>query len=116
MSKESMKNVILDSANKTRQKIEESIKLEKAQRDALERKKFEYATAVILELLAMNREREQGLLFYEIDHLFREQDGEDIDMTTGQMQLILNTLTAANYIRCLKHSDNPQKSSFTYNL
>ena len=57
MSKESLKNVILESAKKTHQKIEEAIKRDKAEREAQERKKFEYATAVILELFAVNRDR-----------------------------------------------------------
>ena len=57
MSKESLKNVILESAKKTHRKIEEAIKREKAEREAQERKKFEYATAVILELFAVNRDR-----------------------------------------------------------
>ena len=57
MSKESLKNIILESAKKTHRKIEEAIKREKAEREAQERKKFEYATAVILELFAVNRDR-----------------------------------------------------------
>ena len=57
MSKELLKNVILESAKKTHQKIEEAIKRDKTEREAQERKKFEYATAVILELFAVNRDR-----------------------------------------------------------
>ena len=41
MSKESLKNIILESAKKTHRKIEEAIKREKAEREAQERKKDE---------------------------------------------------------------------------
>ena len=115
MPRDLIKNIISDSAKKTQKKIEDAIKLEIAQREAEEKKKFEYATAVILELFAVNRERQQGLQFYQVDQLFREHDGEDINLTTGQMQLILDTLIEDKYIRIIKTANDPQKSSYAYN-
>ena len=118
MPRELLKNIISESAKKAQQKIEDAIKLEIAQREAEEKKKFEYATAVILELFAVNRERQQGVQFYQLDQLFREQDGldgEDIHLTTGQMQLILDTLVEDKYIRIVKNADDPQKSAYAYN-
>ena len=116
MQRDLLKSVISESAKKAQRKIEDAMKLENAQREAEEKKKFEYATAVILELFAVNSERQQGLQFYQVDQLFREQDGEDVSLTTGQMQLILDTLIECNYIRIIKNSEDPQKSAYGYIL
>ena len=94
MKRDLLKSIISESAKKAQKKIEDAMKLEKAQREAEEKMKFEYATALILELFAVNSERKQGLQFHQVDQLFREQDGEDVILTTGQMQLILDTLIA----------------------
>ena len=116
MKRDLLKSIISESAKKAQKKIEDAIKLEKAQREAEEKKKFEYATAVVLELFAMNRERHQGLQFHQVDQLFREQDGEDVSLTTGQMQLILDILIEGKYIRIIKNSEDPQKSAYGYNF
>ena len=116
MQRDLLKSIISESAKKAQKKIEDTMKLEKAQREAEEKKKFEYATAVILELFAVNSERQQGLQFYQVDQLFREQDGEDVSLTTGQMQLILDILTEEKYIHIITNSEDPQKSAYAYNL
>ena len=116
MQRDLLKSIISESAKKAQKKIEDTMKLEKAQREAEEKKKFEYATAVILELFAVNSERQQGLQFYQVDQLFREQDGEDVSLTTGQMQLILDILTEEKYIHIITNSEDPQKSAYGYNL
>ena len=116
MQRDLLKSIISESAKKAQKKIEDTMKLEKAQREAEEKKKFEYATAVILELFAVNSERQQGLQFYQVDQLFREQDGEDVSLTTGQMQLILDILTEEKYIHIIKNAQDPQKSAYGYNL
>ena len=116
MQRDLLKSIISESAKKAQKKIEDAMKLEKAHREAEEKKKFEYATAVILELFAVNSERQQGLQFFQVDQLFREQDGEDVSLTTGQMQLILDILIEGNYIRIIKNSEDPQKSAYGYNL
>ena len=115
MPRDLLKNIISESAKKAQKKIEDAIKLEIAQLEAEEKKKFEYATAVILELFAVNRERQQGLQFHQVDQLFREQDWEGINLTTGQMQLILDTLVENKYIRIIKNANDPQKSAYAYN-
>ena len=51
-----------------------------------------------------------------MDQLFREHDGEYIDLTTGQMQFIIDILVKTGYIRCSKNADDPQKSKFSYIL
>ena len=51
-----------------------------------------------------------------MDQLFREHDGEYIDLTTGQMQFIIDILVETGYIRCSKNADDPQKSKFSYIL
>ena len=116
MQRDLLKSIISESAKKAQKKIEDTMKLEKAQREAEEKKKFEYATAVILELFAVNSERQQGLQFYQVDQLFREQDEEDVSLTTGQMQLILDILTEEKYIHIITNSEDPQKSAYAYNL
>ena len=116
MQRDLLKSIISESAKKAQKKIEDAMKLEKAQREAEEKKKFEYATAVILELFAVNSERQQGLQFYQVDQLFREQDGEDVSLTTGQMQLILDILTEEKYIHIITNSEDAQKSAYGYNL
>ena len=116
MQRDLLKSIISESAKKAQKKIEDTMKLEKAQREAEEKKKFEYATAVILELFAVNSERQQGLQFHQVDQLFREQDGEDVSLTTGQMQLILDTLIEGKYIHLITNSEDPQKSAYGYNL
>ena len=115
MPRDLLKTIISESAKKAQKKIEDAIKQEMAHREAEEKKKFEYATAVILELFAVNRERQQGLQFHQVDQLFREHDGEDISFTTGQMQLILDTLAEDKYIRIIKNADDSQKSAYAYN-
>ena len=116
MQRDLLKSIISESAEKAQKKIEDAMKLEKAQNEAREKKKFEYATALILELFAVNSDRQQGLQFHQVDQLFREQDGEDVSLTTGQMQLILDTLIEGKYIHLITNSEDPQKSAYGYNL
>ena len=116
MQRDLLKSIISESAKKAQKKIEDAMKLEKAQREAEEKKKFEYATAVVVELFAVNREIQQGLQFHQVDQLFREQDGEDVSLTTGQMQIILDTLIEGKYIRLITNAEDPQKSAYGYNF